>query len=127
MLQHRQHGIIPDTQIKPGTPLEHMRWAGEYYARKKPDVIVHIGDLADMHSLSSYDMGRKSYEGRTYREDIEVAHDAQAMFFKPIREEQARLRKNKDKLWNPRFILTLGNHEFRIVRAIDADRKLEGT
>src|SRR3990172_6915987 len=107
----KKHCVIPDTQVKLGVPLDHFTWAGKYIAEKKPDVIVHIGDFADMHSLSSYDIGKRSYEGRTYREDVEVANEAQAMFFAPIREEQARLKRNKNKLWNPKFIITLGNHE----------------
>lgn len=122
-----KHCVIPDTQVKPGVPIDHFKWAGEYIAEKKPDVIVHIGDLADMHSLSSYDIGKKSYEGRTYQADIESAINAQELFFTPIRREITRLRKNKKEQWKPRFVLTLGNHEDRINRAIESDRKLEGT
>lgn len=122
-----KHLVIPDTQVKPGVPLDHFRWAGEYAAEKKPDVIVHIGDLADMHSLSSYDIGKKCYEGRTYQQDIESVLEAQELFFAPIRAEIKRLKGNRKKSWHPRFVLTLGNHEDRITRAIEADRKLEGT
>ncbi len=122
-----KHMVVPDTQVKPGVPLDHFRWAGEYAAEKKPDVIVHIGDLADMHSLSSYDIGKKCYEGRTYRDDIEVALLAQELFFAPIRREIQRTKKNRKRSWNPRFVITLGNHEDRINRAIEGDRKLEGT
>jgi hypothetical protein len=45
---------------------------------------------------------------------------------KPIRDEQLRLIKNKDRRWKPRMVLTLGNHEHRIDRAVEYDRKLEG-
>lgn len=120
------HMIIPDTQVKPGVPLEHLRWAGQWAAEKKPDVIVHIGDHADMPSLSSYDKGKRSFEGRRYTDDIEAAKEGMRMFLEPIRAEQARLRKNKGKAWNPRLIITLGNHEQRIERAIEDDAKLEG-
>lgn len=113
--------VIPDTQVKPGVKLNHFEWAGNYAAEKHPDVIVHIGDFADMPSLSSYDIGKKSYEGRTYQADCEAAVAAQELFFAPIRKE---MRKGK---WKPRFVLTLGNHENRINKAIEADRKLEGT
>lgn len=122
-----RHLVLPDGQVKPGVALDHWEAAGNYAAEKKPDVIINIGDMADMHSLSSYDIGRKCYEGRTYREDIEVAIEAQRMFFDPIRAEVKRLRGNKKKAWNPRFVLTLGNHEERILRAIESDRKLDGT
>ena len=121
-----KHMVIPDTQVKPNVPLEHMAWAGRYAAEKHPDVIIHIGDFADMESLSSYDDGKKSYEGRTYKADCESAHEAQELFFAPIREEIRRTRGHKNP-WRPRFVLTLGNHEDRIDRAIESDRKLEGT
>lgn len=120
------HMVIPDTQVKPGVPLEHLEWAGRWAAEKKPDVIVQIGDFADMPSLSSYDVGKKSFEGRRYTEDIESAHAAMRLFMTPILAEQERLRRNKDRTWNPRLILTLGNHEDRIARAIEFDPKLDG-
>ena len=67
---------IPDTQVKPGVPLVHLSWIGEYLASKKPDVIICAGDFADMESLSSYDIGKKSFEGRSYERDIEVSQEA---------------------------------------------------
>ena len=59
-----KHMVIPDTQVKPGCPIEHLKWAGQYAVDKKPDVIVHIGDHWDMPSLSHYDKGTTSFEGR---------------------------------------------------------------
>ena len=79
-----------------------------------------------MSSLSSYDVGKKVFEGRRYMDDIQVAKEAMYEFMTPIWYEQTRLRKNKDKQWNPRLVLTLGNHEARITRAVNEDRKLEG-
>ena len=40
--------VIPDTQVKPDVPLDHLLYAGRYIASKKPDVIVMIGDWWDM-------------------------------------------------------------------------------
>ena len=121
-----KHLVIPDTQVKPGYPIEHLKWAGQYAAEKKPDVIVHVGDHWDMPSLSSWDIGKKSFEGRRYTDDIESGIKGMELFLKPIREEQARLIKNKHKRWNPRMVFTLGNHEQRIQRAIEGDAKLDG-
>ena len=118
--------VIPDAQVKPGTSIDHLVHAGRYAVAKKPDVIVCLGDWADMPSLSSYDVGKKSFEGRMYIEDIKAAVAAMRAFLAPIREEQARLIRNKEKRWNPRLVLTLGNHEARITRAVEEDRKLEG-
>ena len=118
--------VIPDAQVRPGSCIQHLIHAGLYAAEKKPDVIVCLGDWADMPSLSSYNIGKKSFEGRMYIEDIKAAKSAMYKFLKPIREEQARLRRNKEKQWNPRLVMTLGNHEERISRVIENDRKLEG-
>lgn len=123
----RTHFVMPDTQVKPGVPLDHLEYAGRWCAEKKPDVIIHIGDHADMPSLSSYDVGKKSYEGRRYKDDIEAAKEGMRRFLAPIRAEQMRLFQNKRKAWNPELHFFMGNHEHRIVRAIENDPKLEGT
>ena len=121
-----KHLVIPDTQVKPNSPTDHLRWAGLYAAEKKPDVIVHIGDHFDMPSLSSWDVGKKSFEGRRYKDDIEAGIHAMEVFLQPIRDEQQRLKVNKHKQWRPRMVFTLGNHENRIERAIESDPKLDG-
>lgn len=121
-----RHLVIPDTQCKPGNSFTHLTWVGKYAADKKPDVIIHLGDHWDMPSLSVYDVGKKSFEGRTYQADIEAGHRGMEALLLPIREEQARLKRNKEKQWNPRLIFLLGNHEERIQRAIESDRKLDG-
>lgn len=118
--------VIPDTQVKPGVPIDHLRWAGLYAVEKKPDVIVHIGDHWDMPSLSSYDKGKKSFEGRRVKEDIKAGRTAIELFMGPIRNEQNRLRRNKERIWCPRLVFTIGNHEQRIERAIDSQAELDG-
>ena len=121
-----RHLVIPDTQIKPACPIDHMYWAGRYACAIKPDVIIHLGDHWDMPSLSSYDVGKKSFEGRRYSADVEAGNEAMQVFMDCIRSEQQRLRKRKKKIWKPRLIFTLGNHEYRIERAVENDAKLEG-
>lgn len=118
--------VIPDAQVKHGVPIQHLRWLGNYIVKKKPDIIVNIGDFADMPSLSSYDVGKKSFEGRQYTKDIAAVHRGMAKLLLPLIELQHRQKENKKKIYRPRMILTLGNHEQRIVRAVDNDRKLEG-
>jgi hypothetical protein len=71
----RTHLIIPDTQAKLGVPTDHLRWIGEYIVERKPDVVIHLGDHADMPSLSSYDVGKRDFEGRRYADDIEASAD----------------------------------------------------
>lgn len=121
-----KHAVIPDCQVKPGVDTTYLGYAGQYLVDKKPDVIVCIGDFADMSSLSSYDVGKKSFEGRRYSLDIEAAHKGMETLLTPIWEFNSRARKNKEKQYKPRMVLTLGNHEDRIDRAINNDSKLEG-
>lgn len=120
------HAVIPDVQAKNGNDFTFLYNIGKYLAEKKPEVIVCLGDFADMPSLSFYDKGKKSFEGRQYTKDLEAAAEAMESLMTPILAEQERLRKNKEKRWKPRMVLTLGNHEDRISRAIEEDRKLEG-
>lgn len=122
-----RHFVIPDTQVKPGVPLQHLTAAGNYIVDKKPDVVVLIGDFADMHSLSSYDKGKKSFEGRRYRLDIEAAQEGLDALFEPLNNYNAVRARNKKKQYKPRIILTLGNHEYRIIRTIETEPILEGT
>lgn len=121
-----RHFVIPDTQCKPGNNFDHLEWAGKYAAEKKPEVIVHLGDHWDMPSLSVYDVGKKAFEGRNYMDDIKAGKAGMKAFLTPILDEQDRLRRNKEKRWKPRMVFLLGNHEERIKRAINSDRKLEG-
>jgi hypothetical protein len=122
--------VLPDAQIKPGIDFSYLELIGRYVAEKKPDVIVCIGDFADMESLSSYDVGKKSFEGRCYKSDIASVKAAMNLFLTPIKDEIYRLSPPSPRgepSWNPKFIMTLGNHEERIMRAVEYDRKLDGT
>lgn len=121
-----KHFYIPDVQVRPGDDLKFLAKIGTYIAEKKPDVIICGGDFADMPSLSSYDVGKRQFEGRRYTNDIDAALEAMNELMSPIVNEQIRLRMNKKKHWNPRLVMTLGNHENRINRAVDNDPKLEG-
>jgi hypothetical protein len=120
------HMFLPDVQAKPDLDFSYLRAIGNYIVAKKPDVIICIGDFADMESLSSYDRGMKSFEGRSYQKDIWAAREAMDALLEPLFTEQARLIKNKEKRYKPRMVMTLGNHENRINRVLNEDRKLEG-
>jgi len=121
-----RHMVIPDVQQKPGCSTEHLTHAGMYAVEKKPDVIICIGDFWDMPSLSVYDIGKKGFEGRKYTDDIAAGKEAMQALLAPIKEYNTKARRDKKKKYKPRLVFTLGNHEQRIERAIEADRKLEG-
>src|SRR5574343_1440588 len=119
--------VIPDCQVKDGVPLEHLDWAGKAIVDYKPDVVVNIGDFADMPSLSTHDkVGSKYFEGKRYTKDVEVVKEAMKVLLKPLKDEQMRLKRNKEKIYKPRLVFTLGNHENRINRAINNNPMLEG-
>jgi hypothetical protein len=121
------HLVIPDCQIRPGDDLDFLERIGNFIVDKQPDVIVNIGDFADMPSLSSYDVGKKAFEGRRYKADIEAAREGMSRLVKPIQEHNERQRKNGKKQYKPRMVLTYGNHCDRINRAVNSDPKLDGT
>lgn len=119
--------VIGDTQVRPEDDLSFLARIGMFIAEKQPDLIVQIGDFADMASLSSYDVGKKSFEGRRYNEDIAAAHNGMVALLQPIWDLQQQQRKTKHAVYKPEMILTLGNHEDRITRAVNSDSKLDGT
>jgi hypothetical protein len=110
-------GILPDVQAKPGLDFKHLAHVGHYFAEKQPDVIVCLGDFADMPSLSSYDKGKRKFEGRRYKKDIDATKRAMDTFMDQIAAAPG---------YKPRLVLTLGNHENRINRAVDDQSELEG-
>jgi hypothetical protein len=112
--------------VRPGDDFGYLRAIGNYIVKKQPEVVVNLGDFADMPSLSSYDVGKKSFEGRRYKADVEAAHEAMNALLGPLREFNAKAKKNKEKLYKPRLVMLLGNHEHRINRAVNDDPKLEG-
>jgi hypothetical protein len=119
--------VIPDCQIKEGVPMEHLTWAGKAICDYRPDVVVNIGDFADMPSLSTHDkVGSKYFEGLRYKKDVAVAKEAMAIMLAPLRELQRSQKETKHKVYKPRMVMTLGNHENRINRAVNNSPTLEG-
>ena len=121
------HAIIPDVQAKPGQDFSFLTAVGEYLVEKQPDRWICIGDFADMPSLSSYDVGKKSFEGRRYQDDIIAANNAMNALLSPLRKYNTRAFVNKKKQYHPDMFMFLGNHEHRIERVIENDPKLDGT
>lgn len=117
MVSKTKHVVIPDMQIKPNQDNSFVKAVGKYVASQRPDVIVNLGDFADMPSLSSYDKGKKSFEGRRYTNDIKAARHAMRDLVAPIKRKKG---------YNPRMVMTLGNHEQRIIRAVDSQPELDG-
>ena len=108
------HLVIGDPHCTPKSSNDRFLWAGKLAADIKATHVICMGDFCSMDSLSSYDRGKKSFEGRRYEKDIEHSHQALALFNKG-------LGKHK-----PRKIMIHGNHEDRIDRFVDDNPELEG-
>jgi hypothetical protein len=104
MSTHQQHTktifVLPDVQAKPGNDFSFLTAIGRYIVDKKPDVVLCGGDFSDMESLSSYDVGKKSFEGRSYNKDIWAARDAMDALLMPFYEFNKKAKKNKDKQYD---------------------------
>lgn len=119
--------VIPDSHADSNDKrLDRFDWLGKMIVDERPDIVVDIGDRADLPSLSTYDKGTKGFEGRRYKKDLAVVHEANKRILAPLRKLQMKQRNNKKKVYKPELILTLGNHEQRILRACNASPELDG-
>jgi len=123
--QKRSSGLkimfIPDCQVKAGVDLTYLSAIGQYIVDKKPDVVVNAGDFFDFPSLSSYDKGTLSFEGRRLKEDIEVGKYGMNLLLDPLREYQ-----KKHPEYSPRMVFTLGNHDQRLLRISENNTEFDG-
>lgn len=127
-LKGRTHIVIGDTQVKEGVPTANLSWIGRYIVEEfwKRDVaLIHLGDHWDMPSLSSYDKGKGSMEGRRYKKDIRAGNKAWELLNKPLFEAN-KAKKNKSREWWPERYFLIGNHEERIMRAVNENPQMEG-
>lgn len=116
--------VIPDVHCMPGVTTEHLSALGEYIAIEQPDTIVCLGDFADLDSLSSHNT-KLSFEGQRFHLDQKATLDGLDALFEPIHSLQRKQRRNKEKQYKPRTVMTLGNHENRINRLIHESPQLE--
>ena len=122
-----RHLIIPDAHAQPDVDNRRFEWLGKFIADTQPEVIVNIGDFADMESLSSYDKGTKAFEGRRYKRDIEATRDALHKLHAPMDEYNENAARLHRKRYKPRMVITVGNHEARIDRVTNLHPELDGT
>lgn len=109
---------MSDLHAHPDYNNRRAEWLGKLILDIRPDTVIVNGDMADMPSLCGYDKGKKSFQGRTYRADIESHLDFQDRLWSTVRVAKRRM---------PRRICTIGNHEQRIDRAIEVQAELDGT
>jgi hypothetical protein len=118
--------VIGDMQVKPNEDQYHIECIGRYITDKRPNVIVCIGDWWDMESLSPYDKGKKTFEGRRVKDDIDAGHEAMRRLLEPLKTLQSSQRYFKKKVYNPRMVFTIGNHDDRLDRVSMNNSEFDG-
>jgi hypothetical protein len=122
----KRHFIIPDTQVRPGVPTDHLEWVGQAIVDYKPTAVLHLGDHWDFPSLSSHDKpGSLKMEGARYEDDVASGCEAFVTIGAPMFKEIRRQSRNKNA-WNPDRHFLFGNHCDRVTRAINEDPKMSG-
>ena len=111
------HLIIPDGHSKPGVSNRRWDWVSKLAYDLRPDVIVNLGDAADMDSLGLHDKGKVLFEGKRYRADLDAALDADDRLFHQFRKNQKGM---------PRRVRLIGNHEQRIILASERASEFHG-
>jgi hypothetical protein len=113
----KTHLVVPDQHAHWQHNNDRADWLSNLIIDIRPDVVINIGDSADMPSLSGYDKGKRAFQGRTYRADINAHLDFQDRVWAPV-------RRRKQKL--PERWFFIGNHEQRIEKALDLSPELQG-
>lgn len=111
------HLVVPDPHAHPDHDNNRADWLAKLIKDIKPDVVINLGDSADMPSMASYDKGTKGFQGRNYRLDIDSHLDFQHRMWDPVKRSKRKM---------PRRVVLEGNHDYRIKRAINAQPELEG-
>ena len=111
------HLIIPDPHCHPEHNNDRADLLAKLIIDLRPDVVVNMGDQWDMPSLSGFDKGKKSFEGRSVKRDIDIGLDFSDRVWSPVKRTRKKL---------PYRVFLEGNHEERIKRAINDSRELEG-
>ena len=107
------HLVIPDGHAKPSEDLGRFDLLNKFIKDLKPDVVVNIGDAADMHSLNTFDKGKGSFHGASYEADINCTVES---FDRTFHKTPKNIRK----------VFCTGNHEHRITRVLDQSPELAG-
>lgn len=112
------HLVIPDCHAHPDHNNNRADLLGQLILDLKPDVVINLGDMFDMPSMSGYDKGKKSFQGRAFNKDIEAGLEFDERIWRPLK----RAKKKR-----PRRIFIEGNHENRLKKLIEVQPELEGT
>ena len=104
--------MIPDTHVEPGGNVKRAVVLGRLIADERPTDIIHIGDLAEMGSMSFFD----PIKSHAYVKDCEAVNK----FMKTLIGEAG------DAWDTANTVFLEGNHEARIRRRVEESPELYG-
>jgi hypothetical protein len=112
-----EHMFIPDPQVDPGRPIEHLRWAAQYALDKRPDVIVFGQDWWNFRSLNRHEMDHADYRTRDAAGDLLAGAHGLDLFMGTLEEGE------RDG-YKPALFFQEGNHDALWWRTFITDQRL---
>jgi len=91
--------------------MDRFSWLNNIILERKPDIILEIGDFADLSTLGVYDKGTEKAWGKSYKDQVAAAKEASRLAFGGIAKYNSTIGKRKKELYEPRIIRCGGNHE----------------
>lgn len=111
--------VFTCAHASPNIPNDRFTWLGNFLYDLRPDMVIDLGDGADMKSLNTYDTRYpQAIVAQNYEADIDCYNDAQ---------ERLRWKFKHHKKKRPTWIGFEGNHENRIKKAIASDPRMAGS
>jgi len=107
-------GLYPDAHTYPRHNSNPVTAIGRWFADEGVDVVVNIGDFADMPSLSFFGKNKAEIEGARVADDLAYTKEMNDLFNDALDGH------------DPYKIMTLGNHEHRLHRLENDDPQMKG-
>ena len=108
-------------------PTEHITWAAQAIVDYLPDVVVMIGDWANVDSFNSHTRpGSAETEGVRFKQEVDFVNEQGKILVAPMEAEIAKRKRLHYKLWNPIRKYLGGNHEDRVDRFVRDNPVFEG-
>ena len=109
--------VIYDMHDHPEDDFKRQEALGNLILEERPRSFIMGGDGSRHDAFSTYD----KYKQWTAQEEIHAWHHSLELMFSPLRVWNEQRRKNRHKQHPMRSVLTLGNHEDRMWRALAED------
>ena len=119
--------VIGDTHIEANEDLDRFKILGKFIIHKQPSTIILLGDFLSLDSLSAWDLNKRAkMEGRRFSAELSTGREAVELMMQPLAKLRNLQRIQKRKIYSPRLIYILGNHEDRWYRYLDTHPELMG-